>query len=237
MRNVTGPISIGLGPQTRGAAQSGEDANRPSAAPGIVRNISFSGIQATVVDPVQHPDIAIAGNYRPGEFKTCIVLNGVDTFIENISFHDVHIQFPGGGTAAEAGAEVPKSAGEYFELGVLPAYALYARNVRDLNLSNVRFEMAKSDQRPAVVFDHVEDAFLNGLSAQGDKAAASVLRLRDSRDVLLAATRVLTPAAAFLQVEGAASQAITIDGGDQSKAATPVVLKGDAPKSAVKQRA
>jgi hypothetical protein len=71
LRNVTGPFSIGLGPQSRGAAQSGEDAARaarPAEPAGIVRNISFSNIRGTVINPVPLPDVAFPSAYRPGEF-------------------------------------------------------------------------------------------------------------------------------------------------------------------------
>ena len=53
-------------------------------------------------------------------------------------------------------------------------------------------------------------------------ALESVARFIDSRDVLLNATRVTAPGPVFLRVEGAASQGITIDGGDLSKAAGAV---------------
>ena len=65
MQNVTGPISIGLGPRGRRrnpatAAAPNTTTNTPpevteehdSRPPGIVRNISFNNIQATVVVPV-----------------------------------------------------------------------------------------------------------------------------------------------------------------------------------------
>jgi hypothetical protein len=70
---------------------------------------------------------------------------------------------------------------------------------------------------------------------QGTPQAESALRFIDARDVLLSASRLLTPAAAFLQVEGAASEGITIDGGDVSKAAKSVVFKAGASQKAVKQ--
>jgi len=239
MRNVTGPISIGLGPQSRGAAQSGEDSAqtvRPAQAPGIVRNISFRGIQATVVDPVPLPDFPYPSSYRPGEFKTCIVLNGVDSALEHISFSDVHVTFPGGGTAEEAAASVPKTAGEYFELGILPAWALYARNVRGLTLDNVRFQKSKPDLRPAIVADHLEDGAVNGFGVEGEKSAQSVLRFIETRDVMLSATRLLTPAAVFLRAEGASSSGILLDGGDVSKAAKSVAFEDGAPSDSVRVR-
>jgi polygalacturonase len=240
MRNVTGPISIGLGPQTRGAAQSGEDAaaraNRPPDNPGVVRNISFSGIHGNVINPSQHPDIQFNSGYRPGEFKTCIVLNGVDSMLEHITFNDIHLTFPGGGTAEEAAAEVPKTAGEYFELGVLPAYALYARHVRGLSLTNVRFEKVDPDFRPAIVADHVEDAAVNGFSVQGDSQQAAVLRFIGTKDVMMSATRLLTPAKVFLRAEGAESGGILVDGGDVSKAGQAIALDAGAAQTAARVR-
>jgi hypothetical protein len=137
---------------------------------------------------------------------------------------------------AAARAEVPQMAGEYFEIGTPPAYGIYARNVRGLTLGNVRLETTNPDLRPALIFDHVTDAAVNGLSAQGNKDAESVLRFVESREVLMSATRVLTPAAVFLQVEGAGNEAITIAGGDISKAAAPLAFKNGAAEKAVKLR-
>src|SRR5581483_9499395 len=118
--------------------------------------------------PVQLADVDFTSNYNPGEVFSCMVLNGMgDAYLENISFSDVHVTFPGGGTVEQGAVrDVPKVAGEYYAIGVPPAYALYARNVRGLTLHNVRFEMADADLRPAVVFDHVTDAAVNGMSVQ-----------------------------------------------------------------------
>ena len=165
------------------------------------------------------------------------MLNGIgDAFMEDIVFDDVHVTYGGGGTLEEARREVPQVAAEYFEIGTPPAYGLFARNVRGLTLNNVRFDVVKPDLRPAVVLDHATDVALNGLSAQGNTQAKSVLRFIETQDVVLTTPRVLTPAAVFLQVEGAASQGITIDGGDLSKAAAPLVLDAGARKEAVKLR-
>jgi hypothetical protein len=94
---------------------------------------------------------------------------------------------------------------------------MYARNVRGLSLSNVRFEAAKPDLRPAVVFDHVEDASLIGFAAQGNPEAESVMRLADCKDVLISGARLLTPASLFLKTEGSNGK-ITLEASDLSKA-------------------
>jgi hypothetical protein len=248
MKNVTGPISIGLGPRRRRPpkamsdtqtnmppAQDEFDALRPA---GICRNISFSGIRATVCQPVPLRDAAVVSTYNPGEIFSGITLNAFDeAFLENISFNDVQVTFPGGGTAEQAAVrDVPKIAGEYYSMGVPPSYALFARNVRGLTLSNVRFETAAPDLRPAVVFDHVSDAALNGFRVQGNQEAESVLRFIESQDVLVSAAKLLKPASIFLQVEGAANEGFTLDGGDLSKAATPLAFKNGAVEKSVKFR-
>jgi hypothetical protein len=220
MKDVTGPISIGV----RGG--------------GVVRNISFNGVHAVVSKPVQLPDAEFTSAYRPGEEFSCVGLSGVGgAFLENISFNDVHVIFPGGGTAEQAAVhDVPKVIGEYYAAGIFPAYALFARNVRGLTLHNVRFELAAPDLRPAVVFDHVIDAAVNGMSVAGNKDAESVLRFIDSRDVLLSAARLLKPAPVFLQVEGGENENITIDGGDLSKAEKPLAFKNGGLEKSVKLR-
>jgi hypothetical protein len=150
------------------------------------------------------PDYPFSSAYRPGEIRSCIVVNAVgDSIVENITFDNVHLTFEGGGTAEEAARrDLPQVAGEYFMLGSLPAYGLYARNARAISLRNVRFQVSKPDLRPAVIFDHVEDAAINGLSVQGNAEAESLLRFIDSKQTLMTATRLLTPAAVFLQLEG-----------------------------------
>ncbi len=240
MDGVTGPISINLGLRRPGVSPQTLSASEPQEAtgePGIVRNIAFRGIRARVVVPEPFPDVPFTSDYRPAEIKSCIALNGVDMTIENISFDDVHVTFPGGGTSQEAAVrDVPKIAGEYFQNGVLPSYALYARNVRRLTLNNVRFEVSAAEARPAVVFDHVDDATVNAFSVEGTKEAESTLRFIDTRDVLLSATRLLTPSSVFMRVEGANSGAITIDGGELSKAGKTLAFAAGASEKAVKQR-
>jgi hypothetical protein len=79
--------------------------------------------------------------------------------MENISLENIHLTFGGGGTAEEADRrDLPQIAGEYFMMGPMPAYGLCARNVHGLTLENIRFQVSTPDLRPALIFDHVEDA-------------------------------------------------------------------------------
>jgi hypothetical protein len=239
MTNVTGPIYIGLGSAPRNALNPDQ-----IRAGGIVRNIQFRGIRATVA---ARPDLTnfpylpgtpISDIY-PGEHHTCISLTSVaGQFIENILLSDVQVIYAGGGTAEMAALRnVPQvSGGEYFACGVLPAYGLFARNVRGLVLNDVRFETASPDLRPAIVFDHVENTAVNGLGVQGDAKAESSLCVIDSKDLYLSATRLLSPAKVFARIEGAHNENIAIDGADLSKADQPLDFAGGANKKAVKLR-
>jgi hypothetical protein len=164
------------------------------------------------------------------------VLNGVgQDYLEGITLSDIHVKYEGGGTAEEAAREVPAIAGEYFEIGTPPAYGVYARNVKGLTMRSVRLEVASADLRPAMVFDHVENASVVGLSAQGNPQSP-LLRFRDSRDALLSASQVTTPSRAFLEASGAATKGIVVDGGMIGKAARAVELANGAAADSVTVR-
>lgn len=238
MRNVTGPIGIGFsGPSNNNPA----NATQPTTKP-FIRNIVFNAIRATVVaKPIDHPDIHFGVSVREGEKNSCITLNAMgEYYLENISFTDVHVKYAGGGTAAQAAKVVPNTAAEYFGVwdpapGGPPAYGLYARNVKGLTLQNVRFEYDQPDARPAIIFDNVQDASINGLSAMGSPGN-ELLRFINTKDVLLTAIKVLTPAATFLRVEGVSSEGIVVDGGDLRKATQQVVFENGAVKESAKFR-
>jgi Glycosyl hydrolases family 28 len=214
MNKVTGPISLDLGSRQR--------RNGSTAKPnGILKNIFFNGIYATVVDsPLQISDLPFPPSTWKGETRQCIVLNGVgNSYLENISFTDVHVTYEGGGTAEEAAnRNVPEVAGEYFQIGTPSSYGMYARNVKGLTLNNVSFNYINSDLRPAVVFNNVNDAAVCNLSLEGNENAESALRFINSNDVLLTGTRLTSHAKIFLQVEGSSNSNIKIDSSDLSKA-------------------
>ena len=240
LQDVTGPINISVGPPTPRNPPEPAAEMASSRPPAVARNIAFSNIQGTVTtDPGPLPDYPFANNYRHGEGHSCITLNCVgDAVLENISFNNVHLTFGGGGTAEDAARrDLPLIAGEYFMLGPMPAYGLYARNSRALTLTNVQFQVSQPDLRPAVIFDRVQDVSVNGFNVEANRQAESALRFINTSDVFIAATRLLTSAATFLQLEGGSNHAITIDGGDISKAATAVKATGGATDSAVKVRA
>ena len=62
------------------------------------------------------------------------------------------------------------------------------------------------------------------------------MRFIDSKQALLSGIRVLTPSSTFLQLEGAENDGIIVEGGDLSKASSPVAYKNGATERAARLR-
>jgi hypothetical protein len=237
---VTGPIYISTGHASNLSPEDPSSSERAGEMrPAVVRNISFSNISGTVVSaPGRLPDTTIASRPYHGEALSCITLSSADDAVmENVSLTNIHLVFGGGGTKEDgARRNLPQSGGEYFTLGTMPAYGLYARGVRGLTLQNLRFQFDTPDLRPAAIFDRVVDAAIDGLNVQAHPSAEAALRFIESEDILLSASRLLTRTQNFLQIEGAKTKGIVVDGGDISKANVPVIFGEGATATMVKVR-
>jgi hypothetical protein len=241
LQEVTGPIHLGVGPRPAQTVNPGlQPEARAPRPPAVARNISFSNISGTITDRGgQLPDSSLGPDtLRPGEGHSAMTFNCTgNATMENISLSNIHLTFAGGGTAEEgARRDLPPIAGEYFMLGPIPAYGLYARNAHGLTVSNVRLQTAAPDLRPGVILDHIVDAVLDLISVQADGDAESALRFIDCTDILVTSPRLLTNTANFLQLEGKANAHITVEGGDISRATTPISYKDGATTGSIKQR-
>jgi hypothetical protein len=214
MENVTGPISLRLGGYLGWRQERAE--SRPI---GVLRNIRFSNIQATVADnayPLPHEVPPF-----PGERKSCLNITGVPGHVvENVSFSGLRISFPGGGTQEDAQRTVPEMRDhypEYHMFGTLPAYGAYLRHVRGAIFENVTIEFGEPDLRPAIVGEDVEELELANVRADGATEAA-LISLRDARQVYVHGCRPLREVALFLRVEGAGSENILLQANDLRRA-------------------
>jgi hypothetical protein len=77
--------------------------------------------------------------------------------------------FNGGGTKKDA-ARVPKELDigypEPNKIGIMPAYGVFARHVRDLELANIRMSFENEDLRPAMVCIDVDGLEIDNFKAQ-----------------------------------------------------------------------
>jgi hypothetical protein len=178
---------------------------------GVVKDVSFANIIAT------------------GATKNCgiMLLGHVGHPLQNISLANITVRNAGGGDAKLANREVPERAHDYPQAawwGDMPAYGLYARHVRALNVANVCLQTDAADFRHALVLDDVENATLDGLRSMPASGTNVLLRLSQSRDVLIRGMQPRSVSGAFLKVEGDNSAAIGMVGNDFSGVARVVEL-------------
>lgn len=138
------PIYITLGQRNRGPA---------GTTVGVARNIFIQNVIATGIEPMS--GIQITG--LPGHY------------VEGIRLQNIRLIFNGGGSAKDAARippELDKGYPEPSRLGTMPAYGLFARHVRDLELANIRVSFEKQDLRPAIVCDDVDGIEIDNFKAK-----------------------------------------------------------------------
>lgn len=137
------PIYIALGRRNRG----------PKTATGTVRNVRISDVIASRIDRMS--GVQITGT--PGND------------VEGVRLDNIRLAFKGGGTAKDA-AIVPKELDTGYpepgRIGTMPAYAVFARHVRDLELANIKTSFEQVDFRPAMVCTDVNGLEIDNFKAQ-----------------------------------------------------------------------
>jgi polygalacturonase len=132
---------------TTGKRNRGPDVNVPSR----LRNIIISNVIATGVS--RNSGIQIFG--MP------------DHPIENVRLDNIQLVFQGGGTAQDANV-VPQELGTGYPepRGTMPGYGVFARHVRNLELSNIRLSYEKDDLRPPIVCIDADGLEIDNFKAQ-----------------------------------------------------------------------
>lgn len=116
-----------------------KDAPKPGI--GSFRNVVLSNLIATGAGPVG-----------------CAIAGLPDHPIENVTLRDLRLEFAGGGTTEDANREIPEREDAYPEgdmFGTLPAFGIYARHVRNLQMHNVQVVTNTPDERPETLLDDV----------------------------------------------------------------------------------
>ncbi len=133
---VNAPIYIRLGSRLRGPAP---------IAVGAVRRIKIDNV-------VAHNVAARSG---------VLILGLSGHPVEDISLTNIFVDYVGGGTAEQAKREVPEDEKGYPEPsshGTLPSWGMFARHVKNFNVSHVEFRATQEDLRPTVQLEDVTDA-------------------------------------------------------------------------------
>jgi hypothetical protein len=86
-----------------------------------------------------------------------------------VTLDNIRITYRGGGGLADAAATPPEKQGVYPEpnmFGGIPAYGLYCRHVRRLQVHHMILNALTPDKRPPLVLDDVHDAEFAAVTAQ-----------------------------------------------------------------------
>ena len=119
----------------------------------------------------------------------------------------------------------------------LPAYGLFCRHAETLALDGVHFHLEKSDPRPAMIFDRVEDLELCAASAAPPSSDEAAIELRDVRRGFLHGLRAEPGTKTLFKLTGAKTGRIAALGNDFSDAAHTFALSPEVAKNALKQQA
>ena len=135
--------------------------------------------------------------------------------IDNISFDDISLTVPGGGTAVQAAIRnVPEFVDRRPEFGVLgnevPFAGFYARHVKGLTLSNVRVDAVNPEARPGIVCEEVAGVEIAGAKLGAAFAGDSVIRLHHVKDAAVRDCSSPGAAASFVRVEDSETSDVVV---------------------------
>jgi polygalacturonase len=124
------PIFMRLGDRARGPGPP---------PPGTYRNVTFTDITAGF------------NTYFDGNISS--IMSGIPGhYIEDITLTNVQVDYPGGGTAADAQLVLPENetgGPDVFMFGMkTPSYGFYLRHVDGVTFNNCRFDVESPDARP-----------------------------------------------------------------------------------------
>lgn len=198
MVNVRTPMLFRLGSRLS-VFRKGKDTQQPT---GTMENVVVKNVKAEAAADAQlMPPSGILITGVPGHYITGLTL-------ENIQ-----IDLAGGGTIEHAAQVVPEAIDKYPEVKtfgpLVPAYGIWARHVKGLQLKDITFRLAANDQRPAFVCEDGKDVELNGWKLPETSGAVSVIRLDNVEKALISNVKGKGTASNFVQ-QGAGSKDIRV---------------------------
>jgi polygalacturonase len=160
---------------------------------GIMENITINNL--TMMDVAEYPIYITTGNRdRGGDvngpsrmrniFISNVIATGIDRMsgiqitglpeqpVENVRLENIRLEFKGSGTQADAARNPPEFSNvrerypEPDRVGVLPAYGVFARHVKNLELANISVSFVTNDFRPAAMFSDVQGLEIDNFKPQ-----------------------------------------------------------------------
>jgi hypothetical protein len=118
--------------------------------------------------------------------------------LEGIRLQNIRVIYKGGGSEQDAARVFPELGTGYPEpskLGTCPAWGLFARHIKGLELADINLSVKKDDQRPALICDDVEDLEIDNFKAKNPAAGVTAAKMTDTKDVVIRNSPALKDAA------------------------------------------
>ena len=116
--------------------------------------------------------------------------------IEGVRLDNVRLISKGSGTKKDAASNPEELGVDYPEpgkLGTLPAYGIFARHVKDLELANLTTRFQKTELRPAAVFADIDGLEIDNFKPQVSAGVGATVISQDVRDVIIYNSPILEP--------------------------------------------
>jgi len=108
--------------------------------------------------------------------------------VEGVRLENIRLISNGGGSTNDA-AIIPKELGEGYpepnKIGTLPAYGIFARHVRDLELANVRLNFQANDFRPAMQFADMDGLEIDNVKPQAVDGVKPAVFASDVKNLVI----------------------------------------------------
>ncbi|MBN2580767.1 MAG: glycoside hydrolase family 28 protein [Pirellulales bacterium] len=229
------PIFVRLGARGRGYLPSHEDPEVVRASTGLITDQEPEPKEKVPVGALRNVSLENIIATRAGKSGS-LVAGLPGHCIENLTLSNVSLCSEGGGERHRASTPIPESPGDYPEatmFGHLPSHGLYCRHVRGLTLSNVRLQTDEPDPRHALVLDDVQAANVSGLVCSYTPDAAPLVRLTETRNVLIRGCQPNAPQGVFIRLEGRDTTGVALIGNDLSRVGKTAELAEDAAADAL----
>jgi len=108
--------------------------------------------------------------------------------IEGVRLENIRLISRGGGTTNDAAIK-PKELGTGYPepgmMGTLPAYGIFARHVKNLELANIHLNFQTNDFRPAAMFANIDGLEIDNLKAQVAQGVRAAVFAEDVRGLTI----------------------------------------------------
>jgi len=146
-----------------------------------------------------------------------ILITGVPGhYINNLTLENIEIELPGGGTVEHGHRTVQEAIDQYPEVKTfgpyVPAYGVWARHVKNLQLNNVTFKLNSTDLRPAIICQDAERLIVTNLNTEAASGSETVIRLDSVRYSCITASNIKGISNSLLQLTGKYNSDIYLDG-------------------------